>query len=119
MQAAGHVKQRIDQNARRNAALRRFLGLIAGVRPQLRKVTLFGSRARGDFRSDSDYDLLLVVSVRSPELEVALYDAVLETLLSTGRLISLKVFSEAEFKRLSAIQTPFMKRIQKEGVDLG
>ena len=35
------------------------------------KIILFGSRARGDFRQDSDYDLLIVKSGVQDEIKIA------------------------------------------------
>jgi hypothetical protein len=48
-----------------------------------------------------------------------LYDAVMEILLKTGRLISLKIFSVSEFDRLKSIPTPFMYNVVSEGIRLG
>jgi predicted nucleotidyltransferase len=39
--------------------------LVAELRPE--RIYLFGSRARGDARPDSDYDLLVVVKERTGE----------------------------------------------------
>ena len=102
-----------------DAVLRDFLKGIASVRPQIHRLILFGSRARGTHQLDSDYDLLLVVSKKEATLQDALYEAVMEVLLAHGRLVSLKVFEEREFARLQALQTPFMKHIANEGVSLG
>lgn len=70
-------------------------------------------------RTDSDYDLFLVVKKREAKLVDALYEAVIDVLLATGRLISLKIFPEEEFVRLSKMGTPFMKAVQNEGIDIG
>jgi len=35
--------------------------LVALYGPRLKQVLLYGSRARGDFREDSDYDVLVVL----------------------------------------------------------
>jgi len=99
--------------------LRDFIQSIEGVRPQIRQLTLFGSRARGDHRLESDYDILVVVARKEPALLDALYDGVMDVLLAHGRLISLKVFGEAEFTRLKDLRTPFMERIVEEGKTLG
>ena len=68
---------------------------------------------------ESDYDLLVVVARKEPALLDALYDGVMDVLLAHGRLVSLKVFGEAEFKRLMNLRTPFMARIAEEGKKLG
>lgn len=79
-----------------------FLDRIEPVRPMIDRLVLFGSRARGDHRPDSDYDLL-VVARRDPALLDVLYDAVMDVLLTYGRLVSLKVFDPREFERLRAL----------------
>lgn len=48
-----------------------------------------------------------------------LYEAVMDVLLTHGRLVSLKIFEQHEFDRLQALQTPFMQRIAAEGVTVG
>ena len=48
-----------------------------------------------------------------------LYDAVIDILTETGKVISLKIFNEEEFNRLSSIPTPFMSKILKEGIKIG
>ncbi len=47
-----------------NLSLEQLKGLIRDVAPQycFVRVYLFGSRARGDYRSDSDYDFCVVPS---------------------------------------------------------
>jgi len=104
---------------KQDAVLIEFLGRIAPLRGQIRRLILFGSRARGTHQFASDYDVLVVVSRKTDALFDALYDAVMDVLLSHGRLVSLKVFEEAEFHRLQELRTPFMQRIEQEGVSIG
>lgn len=96
-----------------------FVRRIAPWRPRIARMVLFGSRARGDFNPDSDYDLLLVVDRRDEALTEGLYDAVMDTLCEHGRLVSLKIFPRTEFDRLAALPTPFMRRVLTEGVPVG
>ncbi len=102
-----------------DAILTDFLTKVVPLRPRISRLLLFGSRVRKDFTPDSDYDLLVVVLEKSTDLVDALYDAVVDILLEHGRLISLKVFSQEDFHRLSSIPTPFMERVLAEGVPLG
>ena len=95
-----------------------FLRQISRWRPGIRHLIVFGSRARGKARPDSDYDILVVVGSKTRELQDALYDAVMNTLLNSGRLISLKIFPQSEFDRLMKLSTPFMQRVREEGVAL-
>ena len=99
--------------------LQKWMNSLGEARSKIVRIILFGSRARGDARPDSDYDLLLIVTKRDREILDRCYDGVMDVLLATGRLISLKIFTAEEFSRLQALPTPFMSRIQAEGVNLG
>ena len=96
-----------------------FLKHIAPLRDRLDKVILFGSRARGDDRPFSDYDVLIVVPQKDRALKSTLYDAAVDTLLATGREISLKIIPRAAFDHQAGLPTPFMKNVLQEGVPLG
>ncbi len=96
-----------------------FLRGIATVRPQIHRLILFGSRARGTHAFAADYDVLLVVSKKDDRLLDTLYESVMDVLLAHGRLVSLKVFEEREFARLQGLKTPFMTHIADEGIPLG
>ena len=90
----------------KNPILQDFLQRIDPVRQDITRIVLFGSCARGDFTSDSDYDLLLVVLAKHDRLIDVLYEAVMDVLLACGRLVSLKVFEAQEFMRLQALCIP-------------
>ena len=96
-----------------------FLTSVSGIRHRIEKMILFGSRARGDEKPYSDYDILIVAAERDRDLMDAVHDAVMDTLLATGRLVSPKVFRRRDFDRFSAIPTPFFKRVLQEGISLG
>lgn len=102
-----------------DAVLADFLEGIRSVRPHITALLLFGSRARGDHRTYSDYDVLVVVRRKSAALVDALYESVLQVLLTHGRLVSLKIFEEQELARLEQLGTPFTRRIAAEGQPLG
>lgn len=84
-----------------------FLERISSVRNKIKLMYLFGSRSRDDWKPDSDYDILIVLEKKDREIISQLYDAVIDILISTGKLISLKIFPESEFNRMKAIPTPF------------
>ena len=96
---------------------------LDGIRPLLggrvRRVVLFGSRARGDATAESDYDLLVVVDRRDEALIEALYRTVMDVLLHSGKLVSLKVVPEEAFERLRSLRTPFVDNVLRDGVELG
>lgn len=92
---------------------------VKRIDTRIEKMYLFGSRARGTERPDSDYDFLIVADSPDKEFRSRLYDIVVEIFLDTGRDVSLKIFKTVEFKRLKRMQTPFMRNVLKEGVKIG
>jgi predicted nucleotidyltransferase len=97
----------------------RFMSMVSNKEHDIEAVYFFGSRNRKDHRPDSDYDLLIVVKEKKKDLVNVLYDAVIELLLETGRLFSLKIIKLGDFKRLSSLPTPFMKTVMEEGMRIG
>ena len=104
----------------RDSVILKFIKKIRKVRNKIRTIYLFGSRARRTPRPDSDYDLLLVVDESFTLSDKSkLYDAVMDVLLETGRLISLKIFKKQVFNRLKKMGTPFTQNILREGIKIG
>lgn len=99
--------------------LTRFVSGAKKAGGRWERLYLFGSRATGRSRPDSDYDVLVVVQRRTNALLDALYKAAFDQLLAEGRLISLKIFTRKEFERLVNLRTPFMTRVLKEGIPIG
>lgn len=99
--------------------IEKFLSAVSPLAGHIVEMYLFGSRCRGDWRPDSDYDILVVLDKKDRGLIDKLYDVVMDILLSTGRLISLKIFAVSEFNRLKSIPTPFVSNVIKEGKKIG
>lgn len=86
------------------------------LRDQLSFIKLFGSKSRGDFNSDSDVDVLLVIKNRTEEILDTIAEIHLEVDLKYDPHISLVIFSEDEYKKNEVCETPFIKNIHNEGV---
>ena len=88
---------------------------IHSVRPDA-KIILFGSRARGDTNSNSDWDVLVLVKKPSgsnfEEITYPLY----EYGWSVGELISTKVYTTEDWEKRQ--HTLFYKNIKNEGIIL-
>jgi predicted nucleotidyltransferase len=77
---------------------------------------LFGSRARGDAREDSDYDVavfLIDLENRWPELN-RLADLSTNILYETGEFIHAMAYRAGSY----AERTPLMHEIRSDGIDL-
>ncbi|MBW4090815.1 MAG: nucleotidyltransferase domain-containing protein [Proteobacteria bacterium] len=93
---------------------RAALDAIYGSR--IERVVLFGSRARGDAKPDSDYDI--AVFLRAPgsfwQEMGPLAEIEAEILYATGAVISAKPFRAGAYRE----RTPLMGEIRREGRDL-
>jgi predicted nucleotidyltransferase len=83
---------------------------------RLERVVLFGSRARGDAREDSDYDVAVFLEdfgTLSDELH-PLATVTTDILLDTGAVISAKPFRAGAYRE----RTGFMHELRQDGTDL-
>ena len=86
----------------------------------LKQVILYGSYARGDFRADSDVDIMILLHL--PDLKSKAYSQRLSCLtydfnMEHGVEIKPIVKSAAHFEKWAA-NYPFYSNIQREGVIL-
>ena len=102
-----------------NKVIEKFLSMISFLMGDIKEIYLFGSRCRDDWRPDSDYDILIVLEKKDRVIIDRPYDAVMDILLSTGRLISLKIFTTSEFNRLKSVPTPFISNVLERSIKLG
>jgi predicted nucleotidyltransferase len=107
----------MSANVTDDPALTRFraaLGELYGER--LERVVLYGSRARGDYRADSDYDI--AVFIERPEALGAelhrLADVETDILLETGAVINALPFPAGAYRD----RTGFMLGLREDGLDL-
>ncbi len=79
---------------------------------------LFGSKVRGDFSSDSDIDILLVVKKKNPEVRDMIFDILFDIDPYYKFKVSPVIYSEFEYQRNKELQSTFVETISKEGVML-
>lgn len=78
---------------------------------------LFGSRARGDHRPDSDWDLLILVDNNNitNEIEDKFRDDLYDIELESGQIISTFIYPK-KYWTSTLIYSPLYKNITKDGI---
>ena len=100
-----------------DTGLRRFrdaLGAHYGNR--IERVILFGSRARGEARADSDYDVAVFLNGLDDRWREAdlIADIATEIMDETGAFIHAMPYRAGAYRD----RTPLMHEVRREGVDL-
>jgi predicted nucleotidyltransferase len=105
----------MTENPQDNPVLKRFSAAVMEIY-RIERVVLYGSRARGDHKPDSDYDI--AVFIRDPS---SFYDesgrlAAITTdiLEDTGAVISATPFPARAYRE----RTGFMHGLRRDGLDL-
>ena len=92
--------------------------LLTALGEDILVLKLFGSQARGDFRKNSDIDILIVLKSLSSRKQHLIVDLTTQILLDHGVDISPHVYSEKDFNYFLHLQTPFTLNIKREGLTL-
>lgn len=81
-------------------------------------VILYGSRARGDERNDSDWDILILTDYPANlEVERKFRNELYDLELETGESFSIFVYSKHDWQTKQKI-TPYYQNVITEGVNL-
>ncbi len=91
-------------------ALREKLG------EEVRGIILFGSRARGDFYPDSDYDVIVLVQKKTEELRDKIDEIAWQIGWENEALITIFVYEKARFENDK--YEPLFMNVRKEGIPL-
>jgi predicted nucleotidyltransferase len=81
------------------------------------EVYLYGSRARGNAKKISDWDLLILLNLPylSFDFETKIMDSFYDIELETGEIISPLIYAKNEWIEKHSV-TPFFENIEKEGI---
>ena len=92
--------------------LKRILG------EKLAKVIVYGSYARGDYRDNSDVDIMILVKMSDEEIRTVkndIYDLAFDVEMSTGIELSPVIKSEEQYEYW--VDTlPFYRNVRDEGI---
>jgi len=86
------------------------------LRPHLRGLWLYGSRARGDARATSDYDVLVIVDDKTPEVRAQILELQVEILDRYDALVATLLRTEEEW--LASQGYPLARNIARDAVRL-
>jgi predicted nucleotidyltransferase len=95
--------------------LRRCKEAIRKVVPDA-DVILYGSRARGDAKDDSDYDLLVLVNRAA---DIALHEQLISSIFSLqddGAVLTLAIHNRDRWNSKLYQAMPFHENVDREGV---
>ncbi len=104
-------------STKEKSALQQFKAdLNQAFGPKIIELKLFGSKARGDDRPDSDIDLLVIVTDDDWRICDVVYGIATDILLQTDISISPKVISKNRLEQLQKEDTFFLRNISRDAI---
>lgn len=82
------------------------------------KMSIFGSKVRGDYRATSDIDVLVIVKERSLHVMDQIAEITSDLNIKYDLSISPVVFSEQEYDMNAKMASPFSLAVREEGLSL-
>lgn len=101
------------------AALQEFKRrLVRHFPDEITRVILFGSKARGDARPDSDIDVLVVATREDAAFRHDIQAICCDLLLEQGILLSVVVIAEQRQEHLAASGASFWDYVARDGIPI-
>lgn len=104
--------------SKKDKILERIVQFAKAKHPNV-EIYLFGSRARGDAKKLSDWDLLILLNLKNVpfDLETKIMDDFYELELETGEVISPLIYSKNDWNKKHSA-TSLYEIIKKEGIKI-
>ena len=80
------------------------------------RMVIYGSKARGDGREDSDLDVLLVVRDGASDLKRPLRRIGYDLAAASWIVPSIMAYTQAEWSRLKALGSAYRAAVERDGV---
>jgi predicted nucleotidyltransferase len=107
----------VDEANRPDTVALEFARLVRSrLGERVRKIILFGSRARGEARPDSDYDVVVIVDQRTPDLREAILEIEVDLMDRHGSLVACLLRDERQWA--ASQRQPIGLNVAREGVPL-
>lgn len=91
------------------------------LKDDLSKLIVYGSYARGDYREDSDIDVMILTPLSNQQIEKvenAVFDLSFDLEMESGIVINPVIENEAHYQYwLGAL--PFYNNVEREGIVIG
>jgi predicted nucleotidyltransferase len=84
----------------------------------IKRLLIYGSKARGNFHKESDIDILVLLEQEDYQARNQISDIAFDLLLKYGVLISPRVINTIEYAKLCRWQTAFIRNVDKDGVPI-
>lgn len=83
---------------------------------ELVRLILFGSKARGNAKKESDIDLLVVIRSEDWKLGDRIRELGYHLELGHGIVLSIQVISQRHLNQLRVIRSQFLEEVEREGI---
>ncbi len=104
----------IPLNYNEQKGLKGIIGELTEKYPFVKKVILYGSKARGDYVEESDIDLLFITDYDIPlSSKMEISDIIYNHELANDIVVSAIFVPESEFNKSISL---FLKGVKKEGI---
>lgn len=113
------LNKTVSLTPREKAGLLYFTkGIKKSLKDNVSAVQLYGSRARGDARPNSDTDVLVVLKRKSERSKNTVYDISIEVLRKYNLIISLHIMDQKSYEYEKNLPSLFMQFLDNDGIDL-
>lgn len=105
--------------AKQRAAIQKLLErLRVQYGEYIHSTILFGSVARGDFRSDSDIDMLIIADKIDSDFKWKVLEIGSDVSLEFDVIFNLRIYPRARWEHLGVQRKPLWRNVEREGIAL-